>query len=842
MPLHKFRSSSLNLCSVPHWLWLPLCVVLALAPPVNSDEPAAVHPELKLKMNPEAIGRYVSNRWGTARANVTNESQGTQTALIVVTPPATGSLQYAKRFTLPGKSIIDATWPVRVGKMEKHASDFEYLIFPNGAEDGLIRRRSDDDYVPSYSAVVAPDSRLGMTAVLSDTDEPEEQLAATLQMARVMSYSERQDQSVVTIRPAELSSHGEWLEPYDQLTLTSSKLLEHPDAVECLQAWLQRGGRLWIRLDRTGIDAIRLVLGDALSLSLISESTVNSVLLTLNPEYSHEKFPTRETERTFDEPIRHLRVVPNGGETILTIDGWPAAIHAPVGHGTVVVTTVDSSVFVVPQSATRKGAPDSQLIPTASLLPILLFSPREKPNLSQNVATEQAASLIGFQIPPRSTAIGLTLCFPALLLGVGIWLQRREHGERLILFLPLLAVLVTLPVIGMGSLGRRVAPKTVVETAFVQSVPGAKRLVSDGYASIFDFGSADFRVSGTEGTIVEEKIDPTNRNYRRLVWTGMDNCQWEGLAQPDGIQTYSVRSLENLDRPLSATVTFDKDGVVGKLESGGLTNVGDLIVAGMSPDRMSLRLESGTQFRGSPQAVLASGDFSGSSLVSDQQRRRAEVYASVFDITQRTEAFPAVPSLLFWAEANRQMVDIGDSNVRHERSLLIAQPLRMEQPALDTQITIPSPFIPIRTMPDASGTGLSGVFNNGKRQWFSSEAGGRSFMQFQIPRVCLPFEVDTAEIELFLRAGSRTVTVFAGSFETQTEVSKLESPLGAHSILIPADLIRESCRGGALYVSLTVSDLEKSLQPNNASQTQNDYWEIPRMGLTLKGKRTAEVP
>ena len=166
----------------------------------------------------------------------------------------------------------------------------------------------------------------------------------------------------------------------------------------------------------------------------------------------------------------------------------------------------------------------------------------------------------------------------------------------------------------------------------------------------------------------------------------------------------------------------------------------------------------------------------------------------------------------------------------------------MEQPPVEIPITIPSPFIPLRTVADANGAGVSRVFNNGKRQWFRAEAGSRSFMEFQIPQVCLPFEVDTVEIELFLRAGSRTVTVSAGSFETQTVVRKLESPLGAHSIRIPADLIRESCRRGTLYVSLTVADLEKSLQPVNASQTQNDYWKISRMGLTLNGKRIGEVP
>ncbi|MCA9008587.1 MAG: hypothetical protein KDB01_02515 [Planctomycetaceae bacterium] len=793
-------------------------------------------------MNPDTIGRYVSNRWGTTKAKVTNESHETQTVLIVVTPPGAGSLQYAKKFTVPGRSIVEAMWPVRLGQTNSATGDFEYLLFPNGAEDGLIRRREDDGSVPAYSAIVEPNSSFGMTGILYDADEPAAHLDPTFQMLRVMSYSQRKDQSVASIRPVDLSVHGECLEPYDHLTLTSSALLDYPDAIECIQAWLQRGGRLWIRLDRTGMDTAHSILGDALPLSLVDECTTNDIVLTLNSEYSHEMFPTREVERTFDEPIRYVRVVPHGGEAIWNIDGWPVAIRAPVGRGTVVITTVEASAFILPHKPMRQGAPEFQLIPSAEFIEDTLFQGRPKPVLRQNVVAEQAAGIIGFQIPSRRTAIGLTLCFPGLLLGIGLWLQRREQGERLVLVLPMLAVFVALPAIALGALGRRVASKTAVETAFVQSVPGTKRLASDGFVSVFNFGANELHLSATNGTIAEENVDQTNRNYRRLVWTGIDACHWEGLDSPDGIETFSVRSLETLERPLSATATFDEFGVVGKLESGGLTKIADLIMAGLSPDRMRLRLESGTEFRGRPQDVLAVGDFSGSTLVSDQQRRRAEVYAAVFGSTERNDEFPDAPCLLFWAQANRQMLDRGDSNTRQERSLLVAQPLRMERPLLESRITIPSPLLPLRTMPDADGTGLSAVFNNGRRQWFSAEPGSRSFMEFQIPSVCLPFEVDTAELALFIRAGSRTVSVFAGSFETQTEVCRLESPLGAHSILIPVDLVRESCRGGALYVSLTVSDLEKSLRPVNASETQNDYWEISRMGLTLKGKRTAEVP
>lgn len=840
MFLFHSRFNSPGFCSVLLRLWLLLILVRA----GHGEEPvSAIQSDLKLRFNTDTIGRYVADRWSSTTATVSNPGDETRTALVVVTPPATGGLQYAKRFMVPGRANVEATWPVRVGKANKTTSDFEYMIFPDGAEDGLIRRRADEEFIPSYSAIVEPNSSSGMTGILHEADEPADQLDLTFQMVRVMSYLQRQVQSVASLRLAALSSHGECLEPYDQLTLTSSELLSHPDAVNCIQAWLQRGGRLWIRLDRTGIDAARLILSDALSMSLIGECTTNSVMLTLNPEYSREMFPIREVERTFEEPIRYLRVVADGGEAIWNMDGWPAALRVPVGRGTVFVTTVDASVFLLPHTPKRQDAPAFQLIPSAEFTIGQLFERRPEPVLLQDMVSEQAANEIGFRIPSRYTAIGLTLCFPALLLASGVWLQRRGHGERLVLFLPFLAVLFAVPAIGTGILGRRVAPKTVIETAFIQSVPGLKRLVSDGYASVFDFGSEELRVSGSGGTIVEEETDPTNRNYRRLVWTESETCHWEGLEQPNGIQTFSVRSLEYLDRPLSANVTFDANGVVGKLGGGGLQAAGNLIIAGMNPDRMSLRLDAGgIQFSGTPEDVLAVGDFSGTSLVSDEQRRRAEVYASIFDMEERSEPFPNAPSLLFWAEADRQAVNLSDPNIRHRRSLLVVQPLRMEQPPVETRITIPSPFIRLRTLPDANGAGVSGVFNNAKRRWLSAEAGSRSFMEFQIPDVCLPFEVDTADIELFLRAGSRTVTVSAGSFETQEVVRLLESPLGAHSIQIPADLIRDSCRHGKLYLSLTVSDLQKSLQPANASQTQNDYWEISRMGLTLTGKRTVEVP
>ena len=806
------------------------------------DEPAsaATQPELLLRMASGSPGRYVSERWGTTRAIVTNKGTDPQTALVVVTPPGSQGLQYAKEFTVPGGSSYQTSWPVRLGTVDSQTVDVPYLMFPQGSEDGLIHRKEHDDFVPNYSALVETNRALGLTGLMADPEEPTSQIDSTLNLLRLMSYSRRMQQNVNMLQPAEMSHYGESLDSLDQLTITSSKLLHHPHAIESVRTWLQRGGRLWIRLDRTGVAVARALLDDALPLSDVGETSTNNVLLTLNPDYRHTTYPTREVERTFDEPIRYVRVVQEGGEAIWEIDGWPVAIRIAVGRGMVIVTTVDSAAFCVRLGPPERGAPEYGLIPSAGLIQTALFSQRQQPLLRQESVTEQAATVIGYQIPSRFTAIGLTLCFPALLLLTGIWLQRRERGERLIFLLPVLAILVALPAIGIGSLGRRVAPRTVIETAFVQSVPGARHLVSDGYAAVFDFGQESLDVSGSNGTIVEVDIDPTNRDYRSLVWTGAETSHWDGLAQPNGIRTFRERSIETLERPLFVTATFDEKGVVGNLDAGGLTDVGDLIIAGGSPDRMSLQLDSTGQFRGTADDVLATGNFSGSALVTDQQRRRAEIYASVFDMTGRDDAFPDRPSLLFWAQSSRQMLKVGESDMRQERSLLVCHPLQVEPPAIGQKFTVPSPFLVLRTMADADGKGFSPIFDNAKRRWLSTENGAHSFMQFEMPSVCLPFEVSSAELALVIRAGSRSVRVSAGSLESQSVVSELGSPLGRKQIVIPVELIRESCRSGKLYVSIIVSDLEESLQTDGSTEEQNDDWEIFHLGLTLTGERSAE--
>ncbi len=822
---------------------LSACTVLFAGTLVEADEPkVAGDSEWKVRVIAGGIGRYVAGRWGMTKVVASNSGTSTQSGLVVVTPPGSEGLQYAKTIAVPAGASFETTWPVRVGAVNTKLSDFAYLAFPGGLEDGLIHKKTHDEFLPNYSGMVELNPRFGFKGFLSDRGEPTEHLDATLILLRAFLNSQTQEQKVLAINAEDLSQQSECLEPLDQLTVTSSTLLNFPHAIASIRAWVQRGGNLWIRLDRTGLDPARAILSDALPLSVVGETTTNNVTLTLNATYRQSLFPTRQVERTFDEPIRYVRVMQAGGDVMWSIDDWPVAIRVLVGRGNVIVTTVDSSVFFQRRERQQENTPEFQLIPSAEVMQQTLFANRQESMLRQTDVSEQAASVIGYSIPSQSTAILLTLCFPVLLLALGIWLQRREKGERLIFLLPALAGLVALPAIGIGSLGRRVAPSTVIETGLVHSVPGWNRLVSDGYASVFDVGTNALEVTGADGAILELDSDSTNRSYRQLVWSGADSSRWKNLDQPDGIQTFAERSIESLDRPVSVTASFDENGVVGNLDSGGLKETGDLIIAGFGSDRMSVTLESDGSFHGTPQDVLANGNYINSRLVTDQQHRRAEIYASVFDTTGRDRAFPETASLMFWTQSNHASLNIGDATARRERSLLCVHPLRMTSPDVGAMFTIPSAFISFRTTTDADGNGFSGVYDNAKRKWSKTEAASSSFLQCQIPEVCLPFEAETAEINLTIRAGSRTLSLSAGGYDSQAMISTVISPLGKLTMTIPPDLIRESLRNGKFYLKVSVSDLENSEQDYEASATQDDYWEISQLQCTLTGKRTAEAP
>lgn len=797
------------------------------------------HGEFSVTMGAAGVNRYVLHRWGVVKGQVANLSDHAATCLVVVTPEDSGGMQFARRISLPARTVFDAVWPVRISRVSSGGGvEFQCLFFPGGEDDGVIRHSEGSKEIPSFSGITQRNG-LSLCGVIGESGPVQKSESALYQMLTALRYTSFGSPGLTLIHPSALTSGSECLDAVNQLAISDSQLLQYPLAIESIRLWVQRGGRLMILVERTGVEVAEALLGESLPMTKIGDASTNSVTLDLNEDYSKQQYPTRSVTREFPEPIRYVRVLPSIGETIWSVDGWPVAFHAPMGSGAVLVTTISTDVFIEPaQNRADDTAPTHQLIASSRRMLETLFTRRNPPLISEVTAADAAAAMIGYQIPSQTIAMMLLLIFPVSLLAAGIFLQRRSLGERLVLVLPGLAVLAAVPALAFGFQIRSVAPVTMIETTVIQSSPSSTDLPADGYATTFVPTSTDLRISSDEGDRMGVLEDPTNRDFRKLVWNSPSEVSWVNLRQSAGLRTYPLQATRTLKSALRVLVTFGENGLEGRIQTDGQLIPSDPVIAGINQEMLAVNMTSGQEFRCDASDSLAPGQFFRTTFLSDTQLFRARLLEKVFfDTTiDRSDPFPTVPTLLCWDESDSTLQFLNEG-VRRQRSALVVLPLELYPPETEKRITIPPAMLSYRSIVTDKG-GMSSGFSNVKRKWLPQESASEALLEFRIPGVCLPFMAESAEVELRIRAASRVVTILTGPREDLHQISELRSPLGTQTITLPTDRIQSTCLGGKLYLQINVSELDAAMKADDLTTgEQDDSWQIERVRLLLKGHR-----
>ena len=831
-------------------LAVPCLLMLLLAfrtRPLTADEipKVAGNPQsvsktenVSVDMRAAGVGRYVANRWGVVKGRIANPNDQPVSSMVVVTPTSSNGVQFARQVQVPARTSFEAVWPVHITSVSPSGGvDFRYLFFPNGEDDGVIRHAKDDKEIPSFSGV-SQQNPLPLCGLISDADKPTERASVAHQILAVMRYASLRNTSVVQVNPAEITPGNECLDAMDQLAIADSQLTRFPQACEAIRLWVQGGGRLMIMMDRSGPEVLESLLGDSLPLTLVGETTTNKVTLEINADYPAIQYPARSVIRQFDEPIRYLRVVPGSGETIWTIDGWPVALRTGVGKGVVTVTTVSSDVFIEHSQVRSDGVPSHTMIASSRRMLESFSALREAPILTSATAADAAAALIGYEIPSKNLAMILLAIFPISLLVAGLFLQRRALGERLVVVVPALAILAALPAAAVGFRARSVAPATIIETSLIQSSPGFTELPADGFATVFVPAPRQLQASSRTSAKLDVVADATNADYRRLIWKGLQDVAWINLEQPAGLRTYPMKATRKLQSPWRALTTFDENGIRGTLPSGEDLNPVDAMLAGVNHENLALNLGDNGEFSAGVADSLVPGQFFRSALVQDEQKFRAALMRSVFFNPSSTtaESFPTTASLVYWSTVNNSALDFADTEIRRQRSILVVQPLELLPPEAGKPITIPSPLLQYRSVATIEG-GVGSVFSNMNRQWLTQEVAATTLLEYQLPKVCLPFAVSSANLEIVIRAGSRIVTLDSGEREHLQQIAELRSPLGSQTISIPPEVVQQTCLSGKLYLQIRVNDLDAEMKAGDLSGEQDDTWQIERVLLTLKGHR-----
>ena len=820
-------------------------VVGQLCSPLKADETsnanaasAGAGDSLTIEMAQSGTGRFMPNHWGMVKGRIANYGNHPATCLTVVTPEGSEGLQFARQLTIPPQVAFESNWPVYVHEAKASGGvEFQYLFFPNGEDDGVIRHEEGSKEIPSFSGITQFEL-LPLSGHVGDSGPGLTKESSVNVLFGVMRYTAYSKYSVTAIKTSDITADSECLDSMSQIAVTDSNLLAFPQACEALRAWTLRGGHLLIAVDQTGPAVVEALLGDSLPMVVVGETTANSVQLDINPEYSQTQYPVRSVVREYPEPVRYVRVIPDSCEKIWTVDGWPVSITKTIGRGTVLLTMISAEVFYERTEHKTEGQPDHALIASCRRMQDAMFMTQTDSVIEQAVAADQAAALIGYGIPSRRIAVGLLGIFPIGILLVGLFLQKRASGELLVFAVPCLSIIASLPAVVMAFQIRSVAPATVIESVVINSSKGFTDLPADGFASVYAPSPGQMSLSTTNGTRLEMLKDPTSSDYRRMTWRGPGEISWENFHQPVGLRTFSLTSERQLRKPLRIHATLNEDGLTGILPTDGELSPSNPILAGMNRENMALRLEDSGNFAGTADDALLTGQYFQSSLLSDEERYRTALLDSVFHpiVDAGAEVFPPEPSVLFWDESEAEVLHFEEKGLRRQKAVLFIHPLELYPPEPGKTFVIPPQLLTYRSIVNSDG-GIGSSYANLRRKWQPQESASKTMLEFQIPEACRPMFPESGELKLLIRAGSRFVTVLSGDRDRLQPIAELKSPLGMQTIFIPGELIRNSCQQGHLFLEIQVSEISSEMKAEDMTGEQDDSWKIERVLLELKGQR-----
>ncbi len=711
--------------------------------------------------------------------------------------------------------------------------DFEYLVFENSDGSGPVQRLRNEQVSRSFS-VVNPESRgqlnVGYRGLLMSGEEDPQELKKADAMADAFRTAANNELMAISFRAEDLSGYPESLECLDQLMVTSRTLHQFPEACDAVRVWAQRGGRVWLCLDQTGIATVQALLGDTLPISKIDETSSNSMTLDLSADASPILYPQKQIVREFAEPARLVRVIAEQGHVHWSIDGWPAVIEVPFGRGTVIVTTVSLEVF-----ADLEDKPQVSLC-AKQIVDRLFASSKKQAPIGDEDLSAAAAAFIGYEIPSRLFAAVLMFGFVAGVAIVGIVLVRKQASESLLWVVPVLALVCALPAVWSGSRSRSVAPPTAIQQRVSAIVTGQSTLSADGIASVFYPDSRRLEVRMDDFSLMTP-IDVASESLpRRMVWTDQGQSHWQNLEQAAGIRNYRVRSLKRLQQPGRLTATINEHGFVGRFESNEASQPSDMILAGTATERMAVRANSDGSFQATSEDLLAPSEFVTGTLLTDVQKQRSAVYEELFMTNALETAYPDRLTLLSWTDSNQQSLQIGDESTRQAGSTLRMQEVTLQAPPIGAELLIPPALLPYRVVMDERG-GLSGVYSNPSRKWLGRESALVTLLKFDVPDVCEPFEATAGTVTIRINAGSRPVSISVGTYDSPVLLQKLDSPAGLYELPLSAEHLGSIKATGVVYLRL---DVGKTIAGDATEESveRDDGWKVERLMMSLNGVRT----
>lgn len=870
------------------WIGLLTVMVTWLLPrDVRGDETKDRISYSIAHVSPAGTYAYVAGKWGIVRISVTNPTSEPVQVLAASYFVDEPTLQYGRRVWIPPQSRIVTWHPLLLPANSAQGVtrfDFRTLVF-DATQTREVLIRSDSGALQFEGTLRAHEGRLitGMIDHLGVSEAIDAKapfdlvLSSQLFATRVGHITHLSDQL--------LPAGEECLQTLDQMVIADNRVLNDGAGLAAIRRWLFGGGHLWVMLDRVDPRVLERLLGDEFFCQVVDRVGLTTVRLESKAPNGNVSRETRDHE----QPVEFVRVLASEVDVACTVDGWPAAFWKNCGEGRLLVTTLAPNGWMRAKTAedsanrprfrpdatqrspasSRTGfyteqpgsgspgqagsstAPDNQVTPwQAPFIPLGamqelgsdFFRPRPEPRLTKETMEKIVEEYVGYSIPARWQVVGLLLGFSGALAAIGFWIWRRGRLELLGVISPILALGVSGLLVWLGWQQRSSIPSAVASVQFVRALPGTDDVRVEGVAGFFSSETGVATVGSKSGGWLLPDMRGNDGTTRRMVWSDLDEWQWENLPESVGLTTGTLQQSTTSAERLEARAMFGPEGLAGRLHAPAAHAPTDAMLA-TRDGRIGVELRDDGTFVARSNAVFTAEQFLAADLLSDEQHRRQRVLTQLLDGPVRRD-YPAEPQLLFWSKPwnlgfqfalNRQALG----------SALVAVPLKLERPPTGTDVLLAAPLLPYRETLGPDDIATIGLWDYRKREWQPKSVPTMTWLKFQIPGVLLPVLVQRGRLVIRVEGPVVRLEV-AGLRSNRTEIVPIKTwtdPVGTLSLdLTDRELLSLTADGG-LMLRVAAGDPSRA-EPTSATADLDgkvSYWHIESLALELHVK-TTEAP
>lgn len=769
------------------------------------------------------IRRLAPGRWGMVKVEVYNTSEQDGSVEAEVFFRGYGEQRFAREVWVPARGTRTSWIPVHV-PADASGGALEVVGRSGGRADPSKQSVTPIPLVSNPLTVAFLTDSPAETPAGEQTEDPAYEAVLAMRGARGL------DRNLAMVHDHLLPPTFEGWNVIDYAVVAGDRLADDSAGQVAMRQWIAAGGRVWLQLNRMSPDTARRLLGDAFRVEVVDR--VPLTRFRVSGPGVEESAPERE----FEEPVELIRAFVEGAEIMHEVDGWPASFVIPFGYGEVIVTTLDAHGWM-----RLRGPDDPQfsdpLVYTKYMatdpmrrLTDRLFRSDPPPALPASLQGDYLTERIGYRIPDRGVVLMILLGFCGSIGVFGGILIRRQRLEHLAWLTILAALLSAGSVVGMGWTGRQAVPPTVAQAQLVRVIPQTGDYVASGMIARFEPDQKPVSLQSFSGWRIDPTMPDLAGQIRRFVWTDLNEWHWRGTDLPPGVRMLSTHATGPLSAPVQAVGRFGSDGFSGRLDAGPFTAASDALVAAPFAPPLAANLRTDGSFRAAPNDLLADGQFLSDALLSEEQRRRQEMYAAWFAARRESES-PQVPMLMAWAEPIAGAFEWPDG-VQQTGATLLSVPLTIERTPPDTPVTIPSSMLDVRAV--VGPQGQSRAFDNKTRSWISPNTqASTTRLRFQMPAAVLPMNVSRATFTMECNVPSRAVELFAVSGASRRSLARRSNPSGVVSITIDeAELLRLDERGG-LLIDIEVGPMSGEVGEQTLA---NSGWTISSTRLEVAGR------